>query len=263
MEPPSLKGVGRDQRSVQVAPHLYAEGDLAALHWLEGGQAEGTAGRAPVSLPACLSDASFGGPLPSGRAALAGTVRDPHLELRERVSHERTVEDCPAGTHGEGRTLTRELRQEHDGRGDPVGDPVTGAWEVLIDDCRADYTEWEHYTLECTWFAGPPHNREMTGQEIWRREKTVTADGVSWGTPEVRLDELLGGAHAGASQGAGDGDAAHGDDDRRLPGWVQRNGGADADGDRTVDAVALGRGTDRAGHPGQLDRRRNGVQPGA
>ena len=184
MEPPSLKGVGRDQRSVQVAPHLYAQGDLAALHWLEGGQAEGTAGRAPVSLPACLSDASFGGPLPSGRAALAGTVRDPHLELRERVSHERTVEDCPAGTHGEGRTLSRELRQEHDGRGDPVGDPLMGAWEVLIDDCRADYTEWEHYTLACTWFAGPPHNREMTGQEIWRREKTVTADGVSWGTPE-------------------------------------------------------------------------------
>ena len=32
MEPAVLKGVGRDQRSVQVAPHLYAEGDLAALH---------------------------------------------------------------------------------------------------------------------------------------------------------------------------------------------------------------------------------------
>ena len=184
MEPAALKGVGRDQRSVQVAPHLYADGNLAALHWLEGGTATGTAGRADVALPACLSDSSFGGPLPSGRAALAGTVRDPHLELRERVSHERTVEDCPAGTHGEGRTLTREVRQQHDGRGDAVGGPDMGAWAVLIDDCRADYTEWEHYTLECTWFAGPPHDREMTGQEIWRREKAVTADGVSWGTPE-------------------------------------------------------------------------------
>ena len=74
MEPAVLKGVGRDQRSVQVAPHLYAEGDLPALHWLEGGGASGvavgTAGRASVSLPACLSDTSFGGPLPSGRAAL-------------------------------------------------------------------------------------------------------------------------------------------------------------------------------------------------
>ena len=190
MEPEVLKGVGRDQRSVQVAPHLYAAqgnslaGGSAALHWLAGSVAEGTAGRPDVALPACLSDASFGAPLPSGRAALAGIVRDPHLDLRERVSHERAVEDCPAGSHGGGRTMTREVRQAHDGRGDPVGDPVTGSWQVLIDDCRADYSEWEHYTLECTWFAGPPHNREMTGQEIWRREKTVTADGVSWGTPE-------------------------------------------------------------------------------
>ena len=185
MEPEVLKGVGRDQRSVQVAPHLYAAaGGLAALHWLAGSVAEGTAGRPDVALPACLSDSSFGGPLPSGRVALAGTVRDPHLDLRERVSHERTVEDCPAGTHGGGRTMTREVRQAHDGRGDPVGDPVTGSWQVSIDDCRADYSEWEHYTLACSWLAGPPHNREMTGQEIWRREKTVTADGVSWGTPE-------------------------------------------------------------------------------
>ena len=184
MEPVSLKGVGRDHRSVQVAPHLYAEGGLPALHWLEGGSAIGTAGRADVALPACLSDSSFGGPLSSGRAALAGTVRDPHLDLRETISHERSVEDCPAGTHGGGRTMTREVRQTHDGRGDAVGDPVTGSWQVSIDDCRADYSEWEHYTLECSWLAGPPHNREMTGQEIWRREKTVTASGVSWGTPE-------------------------------------------------------------------------------
>ena len=184
MEPEVLKGVGRDQRSVQVAHHLYAAGGLAALHWLAGSVAEGTAGRPDVALPACLSDSSFGGSLPSGRVALAGTVRDPHLDLRERISHERTVEDCPAGTHGGGRTMTREVRQAHDGRGDPVGDPVLGSWQVSIDDCRADYSEWEHYTLECSWLAGPPHNREMTGQEIWRREKTVTADGVSWGTPE-------------------------------------------------------------------------------
>ena len=188
MEPAVLKGVGRDQRSVQVAPHLYAEGNLAALHWLEGGAASGvavgTAGRASLRLPACLSDTSFGGSLPSGRAALAGVVRDPHLQRRERVSHERTVEDCPAGSHGDGRTLTREAVQAHDGRGDAVGDPEFGPWEVLIDDCRADYTEWEHYTLDCSWFAGPPHNREMTGREIWRREKAVTADGIEWGAPE-------------------------------------------------------------------------------
>ena len=184
VEPAALKGVGRDQRAVQVAPHLYADGDLAALHWLEGGSAAGTPGRASVALPACLSDASFGGPLPSGRAALAGAVADPHLERRERVSHERGHEPCPAGSHGAGRTMTRETVQAHDGRGDPVGNPVVGSWQVLIDDCRADYTEWEHYTLTCHWDAGPPHNRRMEGREIWRREKTVTAEGIAWGTPE-------------------------------------------------------------------------------
>ena len=188
MEPDVLKGVGRDQRSVQVAPHLYAGGDgaaqLAALHWLESGTAAGAAGRPSVTLPACLSGASFGGPLPGGRAALAGRVQDPHLERRERISHERTVEDCPEGTHGGGRTMTREVRQAHDGRADLVGDPVVGTWQVSIDDCRADYSEWEHYTLECSWTAGAPHNRKMTGQEIWRRERTVTAKGVSWGEPE-------------------------------------------------------------------------------
>ena len=184
MEPETLKGVGRDQRSVQVAPHLYAGANMPALHWLEGGVAEGTAGRARVVLPACLSETFFGGPLPSGRVGLAAVVRDPHLQRNERVSHEREIEDCPAGSHGEGRIMTREVRQAHDGRGDAVGDPEPGPWQVLIDDCRADYTEWEHYTLPCEWDAGPPHNRRMEGREIWRREKTVAQDGIAWGTPE-------------------------------------------------------------------------------
>ena len=247
MEPAVLKGVGRDQRSVQVAPHLYAEGDLPALHWLEGGGASGvavgTAGRASVSLPACLSDASFGAPLPSGRAALAGVVRDPHLQRRERVSHERTVEDCPAGSHGDGRTMTREVRQAHDGRGDAVGDPVVGSWQVLIDDCRADYTEWEHYTLDCSWFAGPPHNREMTGREIWRREKTVTAEGIKWGTPEFVSTSCWEGRTPRASASRDIGDGADGDHERRLPCGIHRHGGADADGDGAFHPVALGRGS--------------------
>ena len=156
MEPAALKGVGRDQRSVQVAPHLYAPGELPALHWLEGGVAEGTAGRAGVALPACLSETALGGPLPEGRAALAGTVRDPHLQLRERISHERSVEDCPAGSHGEGRTMTREVRQDHDGRGDPVGDPDRGF--LAGADRRLPgrlHGEWEHYTLACHVGRGP------------------------------------------------------------------------------------------------------------
>ena len=88
------------------------------------------------------------------------------------------------GTHGEGRTLVREVTRTENGRGDPVGDPVEGTWEVLIDLCRADYSRWEHYTLACQWDAGPPHNRRMEGREVWRRLRTVSAAGETLGEPE-------------------------------------------------------------------------------
>ena len=187
LAPERLKGVGRDHRAVQAAPHAYAggeQGQAPVLHWLEVGRATGAAGRPSVALPACLSDTAFGGPLPSGRAALAGTVRDPYAHTNERVSRERQLEDCAAGEHGQGRTRVREAAQTHDERGNPVGDPVFGPWQVLIDECRADYTAWENYTLVCHWDAGPPHNRRMEGREIWRRLKNVTADGETLGPPE-------------------------------------------------------------------------------
>ena len=188
LAPERLKGVGRDHRAVQAAPHAYAgsgaQGEAPVLHWLEAGRAMGAAGRPSVPLPACLSDTAFGGPLPSGRAALAGTVRDPYAHTNERVSRERRVEDCAAGEHGQGRTRVREVTQTHDERGNPVGDPVHGPWQLLIDECRADYTAWETYTLVCHWDAGPPHNRRMEGREIWRRLKSVTAEGETLGPPE-------------------------------------------------------------------------------
>ena len=188
LAPERLKGVGRDHRAVQAAPHAYAgggaHGQAPVLHWLENGEAAGAAGRPSVTLPACLSDTSFGGPLPSGRAALAGTVRDPYTHMNERVTRERRIEACAAGEHGGGRTSVREAVQTHDGRGNPVGDPVYGPWQVLIDECRADYTAWETYTLACHWDAGPPHNRRMEGREIWRRGKSVTAEGETLGPPE-------------------------------------------------------------------------------
>ena len=188
LAPERLKGVGRDHRAVQAAPHAYAgsgaQGQAPVLHWLEAGRATGVAGRPSVTLPACLSDTAFGGLLPSGRAALAGTVRDPYAHTNERVSRERQLEDCAAGEHGQGRTRVREVTQTHDERGNSVGDPVHGPWQLLIDECRADYTAWENYTLVCHWDAGPPHNRRMEGREIWRRHKNVTADGETLGPPE-------------------------------------------------------------------------------
>ena len=184
LAPATLKGVGRDHRSVHAAPHTYGDAGEPVLHWLENGRAEGGVGRGGVTLPACLSAPAAGGPLPSGRAALAGEVRDPFLHTTERVTRERTEEPCPEGMHGEGRTLVREVTQEHDGRGDPVGDPVLGAWELSLELCRTDYSQWEHYTLACHWDAGPPHNRRMEGREVWRRLRTVTAGGESLGPPE-------------------------------------------------------------------------------
>ena len=184
LAPHELKGTGADHRTVHAAPHAYGGGEKPVLHWLESGAAVGGAGRADVTLPACLSEAAQGGPLPSGRAALAGAVRDPFLHTTERVTRERKEEPCPAGTHGEGPTLVREVTRTENGRGDPVGDPVEGPWEMLIDLCRADYSRWEHYTLTCHWDAGPPHSRRMEGREVWRRLRTVSAAGETLGTPE-------------------------------------------------------------------------------
>ena len=184
LAPDALKGVGRDHRAVHAAPHAYGGGERPVLHWLEGGVARGGAGRGAVTLPDCLSEGARGGPLPSGRAALAGTVRDPFLHTTERVDRERREEPCPAGTHGDGRTLVREVTRTENGRGDPVGEPVEGTWEVLIDLCRVDYSRWEHYTLACHWDAGPPHNRRMEGREVWRRLRTVSAAGETLGEPE-------------------------------------------------------------------------------
>ena len=178
LAPERLKGVGRDHRAVHAAPQAYGDGRDPVLHWLENGRVEGGAGRASVDLPDCLS------PLPSGRAALAGAVRDPFRHLSDRVTRERREEDCATGEHGDGRTYVREVTQAHNGRGDPVGDPVEGPWQLSIELCRADYSQWEHYTLVCHWDAGAPHNRRMEGREVWRRLKTVTADGESLGTPE-------------------------------------------------------------------------------
>ena len=188
LAPGRLKGVGRDHRSVHAAPHAY-DGDAAAgqspvLHWLEDGEARGSVGRATVVLPECLSDGSPGGVLPSGRAALAGAVRDPYRHTDERIARERREEACGDGEHGDGRVLIRETVQEHNGRGEPVGDPAHGPWQISIDGCRADYSHWEHYTLACHWEAGPPHDRRMQGRDIWRRLKTVTAGGMTLGAPE-------------------------------------------------------------------------------
>ncbi len=184
LAPEELKGTGDDHRAVHAAPHAYGGGDQPVLHWLENGRAGGGAGRAAATLPACLSEASRGGPLPSGRAALAGAVPDPFLNTVGRVTRERRGEPCPEGSHGDGRTLVREVTQEHDGRGDPAGAPLEGPWEVSIDLCRDDYSQWEHYTLACHWGAGAPHNRRMEGREVWRRLRTVTARGESLGAPE-------------------------------------------------------------------------------
>lgn len=189
LEPAELKGVREDHRSVHAAPFAYvpAVGDarLPTLHWLEAGVAQGNpkAGRPTVLLPGCMTGS--GDPLPSGRAALAGGVADPFVNLTEGLSHELRTEACPAGFHGPGRRFARGIKEQKDGRGDPVpGTKVEGTWRLVADACRADFSEWEQYTVVCSWNAGPPHDREMFGEEIWRRLKTVTAAGTSYGTPE-------------------------------------------------------------------------------
>ena len=179
--PASVKGVGSDHRAVHAAPQAYIGGGLSGqtppLHWLTSAQAEGGPGRGSVMMPACMTA------LPDGRAALAGVVSDPFNEISDRVTHERRVETCAVGEHGDGVTQVREITQDFNGRGDPIGSPVIGPWADFLVLCRADYTEVEHFDRVCTWDAGAPFNREMTGREVWSRVKTVDSGGVSLGPP--------------------------------------------------------------------------------
>ncbi len=179
-EPERLKGVGRNQRSVRLAPHLQSD-DVPPpppLHWLAGSTAIGGSGRADVDLPSCMTG------LPSGRVALAGNVEDPFAVILPTLHRERETRPCPAGTHGTGRVFVRDVIQEVNGRGDPLGPQTHMPWQLLSDSCQGDTSTWVTYRLACTFDAGEPHNREIGGEDIYRRQKTVTADGISWGAPE-------------------------------------------------------------------------------
>ena len=175
-----LKGVGNDQRSVRLAPHLFSTDypRPAPLHWLAGSKATGGPGRADLDLPSCMTG------LPSGRVALAGHVTDPFSVTMATITRRTETRACPAGTHGAGRTFARDIVQDVNGRGDHVGEARPDAWRLLGDNCTDDTTAWEYYRVACTFDAGEPHNRVITGEDIYRRKKTVTAAGSTWGFPE-------------------------------------------------------------------------------
>lgn len=179
-EPERLKGVGRNQRSVRLAPHLQSD-DVPPpppLHWLAGSRAIGGSGRDDVVLPACMTG------LPSGRVALAGEVEDPFAVVTTTLDRERETRACPAGTHGNGRVFVRDIVQEVNGRGDPLGAPAHMPWQLLSDSCRGDTSTWVTFRLTCAFDAGEPHNRTISGEDIYRRQKTVSASGISWGPPQ-------------------------------------------------------------------------------
>ena len=180
----SLKGVGRDQRSVRLALHLAAQAEnrqAPPLQWTAGGSAEGILGRASVTLPSCMS-----GAVPSDRVAFAGTVPDPFKIISRRATVEREDRVCPAGTHGpaDGQAWVRENIQEINGRGDPIGPLQTGTWALLVDHCTPDYGAWEYYRISCTFTPGAPHVGTLTGEQVWRRWMTVTANGPDFAAPE-------------------------------------------------------------------------------
>ena len=90
LAPGRLKGVGRDHRAVQAAPHAYAgggaNGQAPVLHWLEAGRAMGAAGRPSVTLPDCLSDTA------PWRAAALGPRRARRHGARSLRPHQQTRE---------------------------------------------------------------------------------------------------------------------------------------------------------------------------
>ena len=184
-----LKGLGNDHRSVHVAPFAYVsegnEGQFPPLHWLEGNVAKGGEGRPTVPLPACITGPPL---LPSGRAALAGTVKDPwdDSNLRDGVTYEYEMRDCPVDQYGKGQRWVRELTQEENARGIATSASLlVGPWKKVADACRYDFDGYEYFTNTCQSTEGPPHYRVIEGEEVWRKPKSVTSDGVVYGTPEM------------------------------------------------------------------------------
>lgn len=199
-----LKGVGADHRAVQVALRVYAPGRNRGptgpgLHWLENDVVTEVGGTTVVTLPGCLTTPA----LPSGRAAFAGRVRDPFATANLRQRRYTEVMDppqpCAAGEHGTGRTMFRDVVETLNDRNEAVGSPAVGAWQVLVDGCRADYTVTERYTQTCSWLAGPPHNRTLTGIEVWQRTKTVTQGGEVFGPASMVSTSCWNGDGTGAA----------------------------------------------------------------
>ncbi len=173
-----LKGVGDDQRSIRLAPHLEAtrvSRHEPPLHWFAAGTAEGILGRDSLTLPACMAATA-----PTDRVGLAGEVVDPFTVTKDRVTTERQDRTCPAGAHGAGQVWARDITQEVNGRGEDQGSPVTGAWSLLVDHCVADYDEWVHFRTTCTFTPGAPHTGTLTGETVWKRQRSVTAAGETW-----------------------------------------------------------------------------------
>ena len=172
------KGVGGDHRAIQSARRRFlSEREsgvrLPMLGWLESGEVTDSQG-GTITLPGCISS-DYTESLPSGRAALAGTVVDPWTDLRTRVSYENRESVCPAGEHGELRER-REITQEFNAKGDLSGSPVLGPWVAAPGSwCKPDYTYFEVYTDACSWYQGEPFNRTMNGIETWRIPIVVSA----------------------------------------------------------------------------------------
>ena len=168
---------------MRLAPHLEAQARQLhepPLHWLAGGKAEGNLGRESVMLPACITANA-----PLDRVALAGVVTDPFTVTTVQTAVDRQNRACPSATHGDGQIWVREVAQDVNGRGDDVGAPVVGAWTILVDHCAPDYSEWVFYRQPCTFTPGEPHKGVLTGEAVWKRQRTVTAAGAAWAAAPV------------------------------------------------------------------------------
>ena len=154
-----------------------------ATGWLENGVVQQSFGNSP-SIPDCMTQ----NPLPSGRAAIIGTVRDPFLAAFERTTTDKRVESCPAGQHSfhhdgvTGLIYKRKGEQRYNAVRRPVGDPEWGNWELSSSFCKDDYSREVSFSTPCTFV----HKGETkSGTNFWKHTKTVTANGVTFSAPVI------------------------------------------------------------------------------
>ncbi|WP_419902883.1 hypothetical protein [Kiloniella sp.] len=157
------------------------------MSWLEDGKvAEGPLGSVIIPVPDCMDPDN----LPSGRAALIGTVVDPWQRLVKGVDREEEWRQCPIGQHsrvnsyrelGKGQLWQKIRNIKYNHAGIQIEAEDWMGWVLKRDTCINDYSKETTFTQKCTFDDG--YGNTLDGVSWFSQQKTTTANGITYSDP--------------------------------------------------------------------------------